>query len=81
MHRLAERSHCRDAFRGIDYYRKLQQAQVDVTLKVFERVVHGFFEINYDKPSTDAERIQKEEKEACFAYLRERMETLWSRVE
>ena len=81
MHRLAERSHCRDAFRGIDYYRKLQQAQVEVTIKVFERAVHGFFEIYYDKSSTDAERIQKEEEEACLAYLRERMEVLWNRVE
>lgn len=63
---------------GIMYDEKLKEAGVPVCLKVFERAVHGFFEIDYSAPANETERIQKEEEDACLAYLKERMQALWS---
>ena len=62
---------------GLDYFEHLQEAGVSAELKVFEKSSHGFMESDYEKELNPEEQVQKEQYEACFWYLQERMRKLW----
>lgn len=62
---------------GIDYFELLRKANVDVTLKVFDKAIHGFMELDFSKELKNDEIIQKDQYELCFAYLKKRMYTHW----
>ena len=65
---------------GLDYEAHLNEAGVPVKLKVFEKSTHGFAETDYDKELSDEEKIQKNEYDKFFLYLKERMWKQWGWV-
>ena len=62
---------------GVDYFKHLQEAGLSAELKIFEKSTHGFMESDYEKELNPEEQVQKEQCEACFRYLQERMQKLW----
>ena len=62
---------------GLDYFNHLQEAGVSAELKIFEKSTHGFMESDYEKELNPDEQVQKEQYEACFRYLQERLQKLW----
>ena len=63
---------------GLDYQKCLQQAGVNVEVKVFEPSKHGFMEGNYSEIKTENDAIQKEQMEQCFLYLKDIMHRMWN---
>lgn len=63
---------------GIDYQKRLQEAGVNVELKVFEPSIHGFMETDYSEIKTENDAVQKEQMELCFGYLKETMHRIWN---
>lgn len=62
---------------GLDYQKQLQQAGVNVEVKVFEPSKHGFMEGDYSEIKTENDAIQKEQMELCFLYLKDIMHRAW----
>ena len=63
---------------GLDYQKCLQQAGVNVEVKVFEPSKHGFMEGDYSEIKTENDAIQKEQMELCFLYLKDIMHRMWN---
>ena len=65
---------------GLDYEKLLNCAGIPCCLKEFPHAKHGFMESNYPEVSYEPDDEQRQLREECIAYIKERLAYHWGQV-